>query len=214
MTACFNLCNMISIDEYEQFKKQILHLEGKVTASKERRLWEGASTLLRARLLAQLKPIASLSQEEHARKILTLSPNEKLDDDTITTLFSLLTRVKKLNLSNLNLTSLPFTTYLHQIEVLSLSDNPLQTISFSPPKNLKELFIINTGLQDLSPIASLTNLTKLYCALNKLTTLEALQNLDKLKLLNCRKCGLKKVEIEKFKTTHPNCKVEWKSWLI
>ena len=106
-------------------------------------------------------------------KALSLDSVSDLTQDTLKN-----TSVKKIDISNKNITNLNGIEYLTNIDRLDISSNNI--LDFSPVSNLTQLTWLtaqNSKLTDISFIEPLTNITRLVLSHNNIKSLDSLSNL-------------------------------------
>ncbi|WP_294354696.1 leucine-rich repeat domain-containing protein [uncultured Clostridium sp.] len=121
--------------------------------------------------------------EDNTLKNAFLTALNKTSDDILTS--NDLASLTKLNLDNLNISSLKGLEYCTGLVELSASNNNISDLS--PLKNLSKLNILtlkNNNISDLSDLSNLTKLTFLNLSNNNINDVTSLENLSKLTTLS------------------------------
>jgi len=95
-------------------------------------------------------------------------------------------KIKEIDCSNKNLTSLEGIENLVNLKELYCDNNQLTSLEgIENLVNLKFLYCYDNQLTSLKEIENLVNLKELYCSNNQLTSLEGIENLVSLEHLYC-----------------------------
>ncbi|WP_099354700.1 leucine-rich repeat domain-containing protein [Fredinandcohnia onubensis] len=133
--------------------------------------------------------LGSLTQLEEL--VLTSSNLTNQDIANVSTLKNL----KRLNLSNNNITDISALSGLTQIEELFLIDNQITNVS--PLRNMKQLrhlTVHNNAVSNVSPLSNLPKLKSLYLGFNKLSDLSSFENLNQVELLYLESNNISKID--------------------
>ena len=96
-----------------------------------------------------------------------------------------LPKLKKLILTDCNLSSVTVLSEAAEVEYLDLSNNAVRNLEpLSGLKNLKELILAHNAVEDITPLSRSVSITKLDVSFNALTALDGIQNLSALNWLN------------------------------
>ena len=100
------MMNKVLIDDYEKLSGVLISLQSQVTNTEERLIWEKSTSIFRYRILDELKLWGGgIIPMESLRIISTYHADEKLPDSSISLIFNSLRQLKKIRLSNLDLSN-------------------------------------------------------------------------------------------------------------
>ena len=150
--------------------------------------------------LTELKELAALTNLERL-ELVNLPQIEDLSA------LSVLTKLKHLHLTQVNVRDIAFVRSLPSIETLIFEQQPKEPLDISPLESKYTLKVLRFGgakIDDLSPIAYLTNLTELSLARTQVNDLSALSKLTSLEILD-----LTGVKATKLKPIESLTKLKW-----
>ena len=103
--------------------------------------------------------------------------------------------VKKISFNNKNLKSMPIVKNFNKIEILSLNDNEIPTLSFCQDlPNLKELYMKNNNITDIKEIDYLSLCKNLHTIYLKGNPIQLNNNQIYLKKIKKAVCSIKNID--------------------
>ena len=195
-------------------------------------LWWNALPVSWKELLKQQVAIGDIPNREQLHEIAFLKTLAIEENSNVSTLepLSEFVRLTELAFSNTQISSLEPLRKLKTLRALICSRSPIRSIEplselldliyldfqntpvedIKPLKNSIQLETIKcsgTQVDDLKYLSTLINLKQLECFNTDVKKLKPLKDLHQLEELRCYNTRVSENEVDKFKSSHPNCKV-------